>query len=130
MQLGNREYTVIPLAVPLTAVRPGPLTLGPFTASAVLVMPSQNQGGDPFFRQFFNQGEQHQITLASEPVTVQSVPLPEQNKPVDFSGAIGNFTLNASAGPTSVTVGDPITVREQISGRGALDAISHLRSFR
>jgi len=124
VQLGNREYTVIPLAVPLTAVRPGPLTLGPFTASAVLVMPSQNQGGDPFFRQFFNQGEQHQITLASEPVTVQSVPLPEQNKPADFSGAIGNFTLNASAGPTSVTVGDPITVRVQISGRGALDAIT------
>ena len=43
VQVGNRVYTVIPLAVPLTAVRTGALTLGPFTASAVVVLPSQNQ---------------------------------------------------------------------------------------
>src|ERR1017187_8163066 len=32
-QVGNRIYTVIPLALPLPAVRTGPLTLGPFTAN-------------------------------------------------------------------------------------------------
>jgi hypothetical protein len=31
--------------------------------------------------------------------------------------------MTAAAGPTNVTVGDPITVRVQISGRGALDTI-------
>ena len=124
VQVGNRVYTVIPLAVPLTAVRTGALALGPFTATVVVVLPSQNQGGDPFFRQFFNQGEQKQITLASEPVAVESLPLPEQNRPVNFSGAIGNFTMTATAGPTTVTTGDPVTVRVQISGRGALDAVA------
>jgi hypothetical protein len=121
---GNRDYTVIPLAVPLTAVRAGPLTLGPFTASAVVVLPSQNQGGDAFFRQFFNQGEQKQVTLATEPFRVESLPLPEQNKPANFTGAVGNYTMNAAAGPTNVTAGDPITVRVQISGRGALDTLT------
>ena len=124
VQVGNRVYTVIPLAVPLTAVRTGALTLGPFTASAVVVLPSQNQGGDPFFQQFFNQGEQKQVTLATDPVNVESLPLPEQNKPANFTGAVGDFTMTATAGPTNVTVGDPITVRMQISGRGALDAIT------
>ncbi len=123
-QVGNHVYTVVPLAVPLTSVRTGELTLGPFTASAVVVLPSQNQGGDPFFRQFFNQGEQKQITLASEPLNVESLPLPEQDRPANFTGAIGNFTMSATAGPTTVTVGDPITVRVQISGRGALDAVT------
>ena len=122
--VGNRGYTVIPLAVPLTASRAGALTLGPFTASVVVVLPSQNDGGDPFFRQFFNQGEQKQITLASEPVNVQSLSLPEQNKPANFNGAVGNFTMTATAGPTNLTVGDPITVRVQISGNGALDAVT------
>ncbi len=123
-QVGNHIYTVIPLAVPLTAVRTGPLTLGPFTATAVVVLPSRDQGGDPFFRQFFNQGEQKQVSLASEPVTVESLPLPETDKPANFTDAVGDFTMTATAGPTNLTVGDPITVRVQISGRGALDAVT------
>jgi len=89
-----------------------------------LVIPSANeQGGDPFFRQFFNQGEQRQISLATETASVESLPLPEQNKPANFNGAIGDFTLAATVGPTNLAVGDPITVRVQISGRGALGAV-------
>lgn len=122
--VGSRVYTVIPIVVPLTAVRTGGLTLGPFTASVVVVVPSQNDGGDPFIRQFFNQGEQKQVAMATESVSVESLPLPEPNKPADFTGAVGNFTMTATAGPTNVTVGDPITVRVQISGSGALDAVT------
>jgi hypothetical protein len=126
VQVGNRVYTVIPLAEPLTAIRTGDLTLGPFTASLVVVLPSSNNGGDPFFQQFFNfnQGEQKQVTLASEPVTVESLPLPERNKPANFTGAIGDFTMTVTTGPTNVTVGDPITVRAQISGSGSLDTLT------
>jgi hypothetical protein len=123
VQIGNHSYVVIPIAVPLTAIQTGQLTLGPFTASAVVVTPSQNQNGDPFFR-MFNQGEQKQVTLATAPVTVESLPVPEQNKPANFTGAVGDFMLTASAGPTTLTVGDPITVRVQISGSGALDAVT------
>ena len=123
VQMGNRIYTVIPLAMPLTAIRTGPLVLGPFTAGAVVVLPSENQGGNPLF-QMFNQGEQKQVTLATDPVNVESLPLPEANRPANFTGAVGSFTMNATAGPTTVTVGDPITVRVQISGRGELDAVT------
>lgn len=123
-QIGNRIYTVIPLALPLTAVRAGTLTLGPFTASAVVVLPASNEGGDPFFGRFFNQGQQRQVALATAAVTIESLPLPEQNKPADFTGAVGSFTMSATAGPTAVTVGDPITVRVQISGRGAFDTVT------
>jgi len=120
VQVGNRIYRLIPLAIPLTTVKTGALALGPFTASAVVVLPSQNQN-DPFaaFR-----GEQRQVTLATETLNIESLPLPEQNRPANFTGAVGQFDLAASAGPTTVTVGDPITVRVQISGRGALDAVT------
>lgn len=123
-QAGNRVYTVIQLLLPLTAVKSGALTLGPFTAGAVVVLPSQNQGGDQIFRQFFNQGEQRQVSLTTEQLTVQALPLPAENVPADFNGAIGNFSLNVTAGPTNLTVGDPITVRVQISGRGALNSVT------
>jgi len=124
VQVGNRVYTVIPYAVPLTAVKTGPLVLGAFTGNVVVVLPSQNEGGDPFIRQFFNQGDQKQIPLATDPVGVESLPLPEQNKPANFTGAIGDFKMTATAGPTNVTVGDPITVRVQISGSGSLDTLT------
>ena len=122
-QIGNRVYTIVPISVPLTAVKSGTLSLGPFTASVVVVLPSQNSGGDPFFRQFFNQGEQKQVSLTSDQISIQSLPLPAQNVPANFNGAIGNYTMTVTAGPTNVAVGDPITVRVQIAGRGALDAV-------
>ncbi len=123
-QIGNRVYTIVPISVALTAVKSGALTLGPFAASVVIVLPSQNQGGDPFFRQFFNQGEQKQVSLTTEQLNANSLALPGENVPPDFNGAIGNFSLNVSAGPTNLTVGDPVTVRVQISGRGSFDAVT------
>jgi len=123
-QIGSRAYTVVPILIPLTAVKSGALNLGPFNASAVIVLPGQNQGGDPFFRQFFNQGEQKQVALATEPLSIESLALPRQNQPAYFTGAVGQFDLAATVGPTTLTVGDPITVRVQITGRGALDAVT------
>jgi hypothetical protein len=105
-------------------MKSGALSLGPFAASAMIVVPSaNNQGGDPFMRQFFNQGEQKQVSLATETLTAESLPLPTENVPADFNGAVGDYQLTATVGPTNLAVGDPVTVRVQISGRGALDAI-------
>jgi hypothetical protein len=126
VQIGNRVYSVIPLTLPLTAVKTGTLTLGPFTASMNVLHGSSE--GDPFapfgMRSPFFNGEQKQVSLVTESVTVNSLPLPEQNKPANFTGAVGDFTMTATAGPTNLTVGDPITVRVQISGRGALDTVT------
>ena len=120
-QIGEKMYTVVPITIGLTATKTGRLSLGPFTASIVVVLPSQN-GGDPFFQQFFNTGEQRRLSLATEQVALESLPLPE-NKPASFSGAIGTYTMVVNAGPTNVTVGDPITVHVEINGRGAFDDV-------
>ena len=122
-QIGNRVYTVIPASLALTVSKTGTLSLGPVTGSIVVVLPSSDQGGDPFFR-FLNQGERKQIALTTKPVTVQSLPLPDKDKPANFTGAVGDFTMTSTAGPTTVTVGDPITVRVQISGRGDLASLN------
>ena len=123
-QIGSRVYTIVPVLIPLTAVKSGVLNLGPFNASAVIVLPGHSQGGDPFFRQFFNQGEQKQVALATEPLSIESLTLPKQNQPANFTVAVGLFELAATAGPTAVTVGDPITVLVQISGRCELDSVA------
>jgi BatD DUF11 like domain len=130
-QIGGHIYSVIPLAIALTVIKTGDLSIGPITASAVIVLPSSGRSGDPFFQQFgirdpFNNfgGEQKQITLATDPLDVESLPLPAENVPANFNGAVGEYTMAVTAGPTNVAVGDPITVRVQISGRGALDSLT------
>jgi hypothetical protein len=123
-QIGNRVYTVISESIACTVVKFGALTLGPVTGSVVVVLPSSNQGSDPFFRQFFNTGEQRQVSLATDTLNVESLPLPTEGAPPNFNGAIGDYTMTVSAGPTNVAVGDPITVRVLISGHGALDALT------
>ena len=121
VQIGNRVYTDIPLSLALTVTKQGPVSIGPFTASAVIVVPSSDQRRDFFGRPI---GEQRQVTLASDTLTTQSLPLPTENKPPNFNGAVGDYTMTVTAGPTNVAVGDPITVRVQISGRGVLDALT------
>ena len=122
-QIGNRVYAVIPVSLALSVLKAGDLELGPFTASMIVVLPAQNRNGDwPF--NVFNPGEQKQVSLATDAIDVQSLPLPAEGRPADFNGAIGHFTMTATAGPTNVAVGDPITMRIQIAGRGALDSLT------
>jgi hypothetical protein len=122
-QRGNRSYTVVPIVIAVTAIKSGTLSLGPLTAQMVIVLPSSDRGGDPFFRQFFNSGEQKQVTLSTETYSLQALKLPA-NPPAGFNGAIGRFNLTVSEGPTNVSAGDPITVRVRIEGRGALDSVN------
>jgi len=124
VQIGNRIYTDIPLSLALTTVKTGPVSIGPFTASAVVVLPSANQSRDIFPFGMFGGGEQRQVTLATDTLNVESLPLPTEGAPPNFNGAVGDYTMTVSAGPTNVAVGDPITVRVQISGHGALDALT------
>jgi hypothetical protein len=125
-QAGNRVYSVLPISLALTVTKSGKLTLGPFTANIVVVLPSQNQGDNPLAQFGFRSplfGERKQIPLATEQVTLESLPLPAENVPANFNGVIGDFSMNVTAGPTNVTAGDPVTVRVQISGRGAFDGV-------
>jgi len=124
VQIGNRVYTDVPLEIALTTVKTGPVSVGPFTAGAVVVLPSANQSRDLFSFGMFGGGEQRQVSLATDTLNVESLPLPAENVPANFNGAIGDYTMTVTAGPTNVAVGDPITVRVQISGHGALDALT------
>ena len=128
-RLGGVAYTIIPLTMALKPVKTGNLNVGPVTASIVLDLPSTRRRRDPLeqfgFRDPFGPPvEQKQVTLATDAQSLQSLALPMQNVPANFNGAVGNFTMTMTAGPTTVAVGDPITVRVQISGRGALDSLT------
>jgi len=117
MQFGDHAYTMFPLTVAMTVTKPGTVTVGPITANVTVLTGAQQS--------FFGDigGQQQQITMATDPVRAQANSLPAQNVPANFNGAVGDYTMNYSVGPTHLAVGDPITVHVEISGRGALDSI-------
>ena len=131
-QVGNARYAVIPFSFTLKAIKTGPFKIGPVTATIALQVASRGRRrgspfddfglADPF--DMFGGGERKQLALATEAAEMQSLPLPSENVPPSFAGAVGSFTMTASAGPTNVAAGDPITVKVEISGRGALDALT------
>jgi hypothetical protein len=117
-QIGNAIYSVVPLNFALSPIKTGPLNIGPITASISATLPPRNS------HEAFFGGQRTQISLATDVVEVRCLPVPTENAPASFTGAVGDFAMTVSVGPTNVATGDPITVRVQINGRGALDAVT------
>lgn len=130
VQIGNAIYTAVPFSFTLKAVKTGSFKIGPVTATVVVRVPNPNRRGNPFFDGFsdpfgmFGGWLRKQLALATEPEQVDALALPTDDVPPGFAGAVGRFTMTATAGPTNVAVGDPITLRVRISGRGAIEGLT------
>ena len=74
---------------------------------------------DPFF-DTFSQRTKARI-LVSELRTIQVSEL--SNQPQNFTGAVGNFTIDASISSKNVESGNPITFYLELKGEGNLDNI-------
>jgi hypothetical protein len=115
-RLGNSSFTILPLVSTVSPVKSGVLTVAPIEGSVTVL------GGQ---RDLFGGYRQRgQVTLRNEAQTFRALPLPTQNVPPSFNGAVGSYTMTVNAGPTNVATGDPITVRVQIAGRGSLQALT------
>jgi hypothetical protein len=126
-QIGNAVYNVVVFRLSAAAAKSGELTLGPAETSLTILTPIPGQRSGPFDDPFGFFGPRMQgraATLRSDPVAMSVQPLPTQDVPPTYNGAIGSFSLTVTAGPTNLTVGDPITVRAQISGQGMIEAIT------
>ena len=74
---------------------------------------------------FFNDYVKRTIQLNSKNSTAITIlPLPEATRPKDFSLGVGHFQVSASAGPTDVQQGDPVTLKMIVSGTGNLQSIT------
>ena len=126
VQIGNAVYNVIPAKIALTANKTGTLHIGPVTVELVLLVPSNDRETEQFFDPFgmLRRNTQKQLSVATDTLDMKSLPLPTENVPANFNGAVGDYQLTATVGPTNLAVGDPITLHVQISGRGDLGSVT------
>ncbi len=129
--INGKRYRIAEFNTNIYPTRAGGLTVGPVTLDCNIVMRSASArapfGGsrfnDDFFNTFFDRYEKRPLTLRSGTSDLTVLPLPEENKPADFAGAVGQFSLDASVGPVELNVGDPVTVKMQIGGEGNLKMV-------
>jgi tetratricopeptide (TPR) repeat protein len=115
---GNNIYNWFNFRVSASATRTGTLTLGPATWSLTELL-----GQRTFFGGWT--GGQRPLTATSDALPINVLPIPTNGAPPTFNGAIGNFTLaQYEAGPLSVGVGDPITLKIRIAGEGSFDTVT------
>jgi hypothetical protein len=112
--INGENHSIFKVQLGLFPLNAGTITISPQTLEYIVLKRMRARGGDPFEEffggnQFFGGGvQQVQKSVMSNSLTVTVSPLPPP--PAGFSGAVGNFAMNASANPTEVPAGEAVTV--------------------
>jgi hypothetical protein len=127
-EVDGRTYNVVIFQTAISAAKAGTLEISPATIESQIQVPGRAPSGfDDFFGSFFGSmlsGDVRQITVRTQSAKLEVKPLPKEGRPADFSGAVGQFSLQASATPKQAASGDPISFNVTVSGRGNFDAMA------
>lgn len=100
----------------------GELSVTPFELLIPVMVPKQRRRGDifdEFFNDpFFNQAQTVEYKATSNVLKINVQPLPSENIPSSFTGAVGSFTLDATIDKNSIKANEPVTLKYTISGTG------------
>lgn len=111
----------------LFAQRSGKLEIEPMEIECVVRKQSNRRPRD-VFEQFFGGGyEDATYSVKSKPVSIEILPLPETNKPVDFSGAVGNYSFKAQLSKEKVKANDAINLTITLTGSGNIKLVDPLK---
>jgi hypothetical protein len=128
----GKEYQVFEIKrSALFPTQTGNLTLDPAQAEGrvQLLKPHQQEEKDPF-DSFFGGNivtnyayENEQVVLKSEPVNIQVLPIPLENRPKSYQGAVGDFTIESNIDKTELSTDDNASITLRVSGTGNLKLI-------
>lgn len=101
---------------------PGEKELEPLVVECEIQVPDQRRRrsafdsffDDPFFG--FNRTVRRRI--ACDPVRIEVMPLPTAGRPDNFSGAVGQFEISASADKLKAKTNEAVTLEVRIAGAG------------
>ena len=111
----------------LFAQHSGKLEIEPMNIECAVRKQSNRKPRD-VFEQFFGGGyEDVTIAVKSKPVTIEILPLPEANKPADFSNAVGNYSFKAELSKDKVKANDAVNLIITLTGKGNIKLVDPLK---
>jgi tetratricopeptide (TPR) repeat protein len=118
----GRDSVLLSFSKVLIPKRSGQIDLPAALVSAAVAV-GRVRSADPFDSFFGAQTRYRQFMVTSAPFKLTVRPVPDEGKPDQFYGLVGQYTISASATPTSVNVGDPITLTIKIGGNKYLKPV-------
>jgi hypothetical protein len=124
----SRNYQVFEIQYSLIPSKTGKLNVNPVRMSMV-VRSQQRQDDEDFFSMddFFSKVRGRQITLASNPITLDVLPVPEAGKPADYAGLIGSYRITSELTPIRIKAGESATLTVIVKGTGNVNRIPDLK---
>ncbi|MGD8628892.1 MAG: BatD family protein [bacterium] len=121
------QYYVIYLRTAYFPISSGDFTIGKSGIRYVV------QDTDPFSRDPFSIfgrdpfGRRGREALReTRPIAIEVIPLPEEGRPEDFTGAVGKFDMRVIPSSRVLKTGESLTLSVKISGRGDIKSIRDL----
>lgn len=133
-EIDGVRYNVLSFKTALTAVKAGEMPLPQVSLMTVAQVPARAPAGmeDIFGQAFGGQGipgfmDEREVNVQTRPGQIRVNALPAEGRPANFGGAVGEFTVAATATPEEAAAGDPVTLKVDVSGRGNFDAMGEPR---
>lgn len=107
----------------LSPTKSGNLQIPPFRfkytkrGEPKIVEENKQMGGMSFHSQSIRQ-ESVEAEAQSPTINITVKPLPEEGRPADFSGMVGNYSFSADFDRTNLKVGEALTLSVEIKGDG------------
>ena len=116
----NESFNAVDLkTVVLYPQKSGSLALDPFALELYVQIPTGRRDffGDPIMRSATK-------TVKAGDLSINVKELPEEGKPFNFSGAVGDFELSVEASRTSLEANESTQIKVKINGKGNLKLLS------
>ena len=123
---GSEYLTATIRRMVLFPTGPGTRTLDPMSVEAQVRM-RDRRAFDPFADIFdFSSlmDRRVPVVVASQPVTVEVLPLPVEGRPGSFAGHVGSLGVSTSLNSDAVETNEPVTLTVEYSGTGNLRTLS------
>lgn len=127
MYKGERYRTAVIKKAALFPTKTGELTVTPFALDLPIVVKKKRKSND-FFDDFFNDSffgrtETVDFTARSNSIKVTSKPLPQNNVPASFNGAVGDFKLTSEIDKKSLKANESLAIKYTVSGTGNIQLL-------
>ena len=116
----NESFNAVDLkTVVLYPQKSGSLALDPFALELYVQIPTGRRDffGDPIMRSATK-------TVQAGDLSINVRELPEKGKPLNFSGAVGNFELSVDASRTRLEADESTQIKVKVNGKGNLKLLS------
>ncbi len=104
--------------------RVGSITIDPVELECIVRRQTKRQPRN-IFEQFFGAGgyEDVAVKVKSRSVKVEVIDLPTENKPTDFTGAVGDFSFKVDISKNQVKANEAVNLKFTISGAGNIKLV-------